>query len=369
MRDPKLTEIDTRVRRLASDAVFAAREEAGEDVYPATYGPAPPETKIFDPSTKHYPMAFRPPDPALEDPTVLAAWRQASREAMQHVLAHVARTRFRERLVLRGSTALAWWFGARAREPKDLDFVVQPSSFSIEDPEARALESAIVEAIASDPRVGEVFFFPGDTVRSAAPRRSRLPCAFIRKLFSVGSEWLRATSLVRGTEPSSHRVETDYIWTYDRVPGRRIALPWKKTGLPAGSVQIDLVFSETLFTEPRTELVTVTGGDPAPVRVATPEESLVWKILWLVTDTYPQGKDLYDAALLRERTAVDPVLIAKVFALMAPSTARAPASDGADWRERIAAQTMVDWANFVAEHPALAASSTLEELRRRLAAE
>ncbi|RSO11483.1 nucleotidyl transferase AbiEii/AbiGii toxin family protein, partial [Streptomyces sp. WAC 06725] len=52
---------------------------------------------------------------------------------------------------------------------------------------------------------------------------------------------------------------------------------------------------------------------PARVPAATPALSLAWKILWLVTDRYPEGKDLYDAVLLAESTELPFPLLRSVF--------------------------------------------------------
>lgn len=46
--------------------------------------------------------------------------------------------------------------------------------------------------------------------------------------------------------------------------------------------------------------------------VASDEESLAWKLLWLYSDIHPQGKDLYDAVLLAERTALQTSLLKTV---------------------------------------------------------
>ena len=47
-------------------------------------------------------------------------------------------------------------------------------------------------------------------------------------------------------------------------------------------------------------------GVAAPMLAAPAPLALAWKLLWLATDTYPQGKDLYDAVLLAENTTVGP---------------------------------------------------------------
>ena len=49
-----------------------------------------------------------------------------------------------------------------------------------------------------------------------------------------------------------------------------------------------------------------------PVLAASNEESLAWKLLWLFSDFYPQGKDRYDAVLLAERTALRSSLLKTV---------------------------------------------------------
>ena len=76
------------------------------------------------------------------------------------------------------------------------------------------------------------------------------------------------------------------------------------------------------------------------------EMSLAWKLLWLETDMYPQGKDLYDAALLAEQTNLSPQLLLRVL------------RSSGEWhgsRESLAPdfpmQWRVDWDNFKLEHP------------------
>src|SRR6185503_14258157 len=92
---------------------------------------------------------------------------------------------------------------------------------------------------------------------------------------------------------------SDDIWTYDRVPGRRLLLPWKADDL-SGWVQLDFVFHEHLPVAPEPAAVPAAGRPSALLLAATPELSLAWKIMWLVTDAHPQGKDLYDAVLPAE---------------------------------------------------------------------
>ncbi|CAL9443468.1 hypothetical protein SUDANB95_02282 [Actinosynnema sp. ALI-1.44] len=58
-------------------------------------------------------------------------------------------------------------------------------------------------------------------------------------------------------------VTSDWIWTYERVPGRRLVVPFDLPGLPGGSVRLDFVFNEHLPEPP----VTVAG---VPVLAASP---------------------------------------------------------------------------------------------------
>ncbi len=319
--------VHKRVRRIASGELDDpdAPERSDADFYPKTYGPGDRERAVFDPATKHYPNAFVAPEPAVASEQARARFRESNREALQHVLRCACSTGYREQLVLRGSATLASWFGARAREPKDLDFVLRPTDLSIESREARAIEDAIVRAVAARPRVGDVMLMPD-------------------------------------------RVERDYIWTYDRVPGRRISIPWKVAGVPAGVARVDLVFNEPLFTAPIDEPLSITGAPPERCLVATPEESLAWKLLWLVTDAYPQGKDLFDAALLRERVAVDEALVAKVFASALEDAPAANVEATRDWRLQLSGSKFVDWDNFVSEYPDRAEGLTIDLLRARIVA-
>jgi hypothetical protein len=62
------------------------------------------------------------------------AHRRAHRTVLDHVLALVAGSPCADGLVLRGSAALSAWVGAEAREPADLDWVVQEALAVLVDP-------------------------------------------------------------------------------------------------------------------------------------------------------------------------------------------------------------------------------------------
>ncbi|MFE1441505.1 nucleotidyl transferase AbiEii/AbiGii toxin family protein [Streptomyces sp. NPDC058739] len=222
---------------------------------------------VFDPAMKHHRNGYRATDPAFTDPERTDAWRTARRRALGLVLSAVADSEWAESLVLRGSVLMALWFGEAAREPGDLDFVVVPHTWGIDDERTARMFEGIARAAEEA---------SGDGVR------------------------VHAEGAV-----------VEDIWTYERVPGRRMVLPWSAPGLPHGHVQLDFVFNERLAEEP--EPVELPGG--AVLRAATPALSLAWKMMWLLNDAHAQGKDLYDAVLLAERHALSYELLHKVFEL------------------------------------------------------
>jgi hypothetical protein len=261
---------------------------------------------VFDPALKQYPNAYRAADPRFTDPAVGDAWYAARRRATDLVLAAVAGSAWADHLVLRGSMLLHSWFGDAAREPGDLDFVVVPRDWRIEEP-----------------RTAEMF----DGIAHAAER-------------AAGSGPVRLIA--------SDAVSED-IWTYDRVPGRRLMLPWTADGLPGGVVQLDIVFNERLPTAPERALVpSLAGGGPgATVYAVTAGLSLAWKLMWLICDCYPMGKDLYDAVLLAESCRLryedlrDVFLDAELHHALRPVTASTVAELAGT----------VEWQHFAQEYP------------------
>ncbi|WP_255954726.1 nucleotidyl transferase AbiEii/AbiGii toxin family protein [Streptomyces odontomachi] len=277
------------------------RPLAGEDLTQGT---------VFDPALKQYTSAYRAADPSFDDPARTGAWRAARRQAMDLVLAAIAGSPWAASLVLRGSVLMAAWFGEAAREPGDLDFVVVPADWGIEDDRTAALFDGI-------PQV----------VQGAAEE--------------CGS----------GLRLAAEDAVSDDIWTYDRVPGRRLVLPWSAPGLPGGQVQIDFVFNEQLPRAVTTTRVPALGGDGegALLRTVTPELSLAWKVMWLINDSYPQGKDLYDAVLLAERYPLPYARLAEVFRL----SGEWPHADRQDVRleDFDEINEYVEWEDFLTEYP------------------
>ncbi|MET8788067.1 nucleotidyl transferase AbiEii/AbiGii toxin family protein [Streptomyces sp. NPDC004589] len=261
---------------------------------------------VFDPALKQYSQAYRASDPRFTDPDVELAWQAARRAAIELVLSAISGSPWAASLVLRGSVLLRAWFGDAAREPGDLDFVVAPASWRIEEERT----DAMLEGVAR------------------AAERAALHGAGVVRI-------------------DAEEAVSDDIWTYDRVPGRRLVLPWSSDGLPGGVVQLDFVFNEHLPVDPEPVLLPSASGDPqAVLSAATAELSLAWKLMWLVSDMHPQGKDLYDAVLLAEHTQLRDELLRHVFLDAGPDGCRP-----VGLREIAGLKGCVEWEHFIAEYP------------------
>lgn len=272
---------------------------------------------VFDPSLKQFSRAFRRGDPKLS-PAEMDRWHAARRQVMRHLLVLSTSSEWGGHLVLRGSLALKAWFGSDAREPGDIDWVIRPPDLRMDEPQSQCMLKAIIQAAAADPAC------PDARIESEAITR------------------------------------TD-IWTYDRAPGHRLAFPWRCGDLPAGLVQMDFVFQQRLHTPVQEYEIQLGEGQSVTVSMASAEESLAWKLLWLHSDQHPQGKDLYDAALLAERCELPGPLLKTVL------------EEGDCWRKMSRslgfpfvpdADANVDWENFLKECPWVPGSA--EEWSARL---
>lgn len=159
---------------------------------------------VFEPALLHFANAYRAGDPRFADARSARAWLAARRTALDIVLETVAASEWADRLMVRGSILMRSWYPETAREPGDLDFVVIPETWE-----------------PADPRTEELF---AEIARAAAQRALQ-------------------TSDIRF---AAEQAKGDDIWTYDRVPGRRLMLPWQAEGTPGGWVQLDFVFGEVL---------------------------------------------------------------------------------------------------------------------------
>lgn len=257
--------------------------------------------RVFDPALAHFAHGFRPGDPTIADPADAARWVGLRRLATDFVLRRIAESRWGSDLVLRGSRLQRAWFGERAREPGDLDWIV------------------------GNPTAATNGIWATGFLRSLS-----------RVVLASGPDW--------GGEFVANAVATDSIWTYDRAEGRRIVFPWRAEGLPGGMVQVDVVFREAMAEPARVESIPVADGGCVTVRAATPAQSLAWKLLWLASDIHPQGKDLYDAVLLAEHWSLTYSTYLK-------------ALEPGDWRsppatlDELLADWSIDWDNFRLEYP------------------
>ncbi|MBG6065432.1 nucleotidyl transferase AbiEii/AbiGii toxin family protein [Micromonospora ureilytica] len=286
----------------------------GSPDYPPTYRPLPADVPVrqraaFDPALRHYPNAYRSGEPDFLVAATGERWTTARRAAMRQVLAVIAAIPESRHLMLRGSVLMPAQVGDRAREPGDLDFVVVPHMITSDSADARALLDAVKAAVRAAPDAG----LRPDRISEAA------------------------------------------IWTYERADGRRLIVPFSVPGAPDGHVQIDIVFGEQLPLPPETVML---PGVAESMLAAPAALALAWKLLWLATDSYPQGKDLYDAVLLAETTTVDLDLVRR---LMRPELAYEA--------DRFVAETVltwgVDWDNFTDEYPGI--EGTVEQWTQRLA--
>ncbi|MGV9643206.1 nucleotidyl transferase AbiEii/AbiGii toxin family protein [Streptomyces sp. NPDC003514] len=290
-REMPREELDEATRR-AKDLPLTLRTVPGEDVS---------QRLVFDPSMKQHYNAYRATDPAFADPDRTDAWRAARRRALDLVLDAIAGSEWADALVLRGSVLMSVWFGEAAREPGDLDFVVVPETWRMEEERTARMLDGIARA------AGEA---SGDGVRVSA-----------------------------------EGAVVEDIWTYERVPGRRMVLPWSAPGLPEGHVQLDFVFNERLPEPP--EPVELPGG--AVLWAATPALSLAWKMMWLINDMHAQGKDLYDAVLLAERHPLPYELLHEVFRLSGEWPY--PYQEYVGFGNVVEALGFVEWRHFVTEYP------------------
>lgn len=291
-------------RSPAHEMVFEPRPIPS--AYPRTYQPeeedagesAPP---IFEPALLQFSRAFRNGEPRFENSENARYWYEVRRRVIDHLLGIVVDSQWNEHLVLRGSLLLKPWY-EEAREPGDIDWVFRPANIAGDDPFAAEFFEHLIKSVSENPNLGIIHF-------------------------------------------ESDKIAVDNIWTYERAAGKRIVFPWRADGLPPGIVQIDIVFNEPLQNSPIQTPVKISDDNGRLLWTADKELSLAWKLLWLETDIYPQGKDLYDAVLLAERTYLPLELLERVFRAgdWRPSNEKLTAEFPLRWK--------IDWANFQLEYP------------------
>ena len=279
--------------------------------YPPTFlreiGDRPTEpAPVFDPALRQYAKAFRLGGlPADTDDAEQAQWDELQRSRSVAVLRALMGSGVGDALVLRGSWLLHVWFADAARQPHDLDFVhtgdLDPEEFT-----ARAISELVAD-----------------------------------------HECRRAGLLVEEIVGAA-------IWTYEKVQGQRLVVPWA-VGHHNGAVQVDVTFDEEI--PGALEQIEIDG---TAVRTVSKETSLVWKLMWLITDMYPQGKDLFDAVLLSRSTDIGAAAEAW---LRAAVLAEWPGFTGNLLPDELWAN---HWEPFALEYPHLAAGTSPAALRDEL---
>jgi hypothetical protein len=264
--------------------------------YPSGYPSESNRADVFDPALRQFQFAFVKGEPPQITDGQRHALKWIRKEAIDAGLEAIAESTCADRLVVRGGVTLVEWFPGRARAPKDLDLVVRPESLAAE------AADELLQALIRD-----------------------LEKSLTRHQFRLG-------------EPA-----IDAIWTYERAEGRRITIPWQ-SGAMKSELQVDLVFREPMIEAPVPTEVML-AGKPRSILFATRAESLAWKLMWLETDNYPQGKDLFDAILLAQATPISVELLRAVFA-----------AKGVAWEEiyespELVRRWMIDLAPFRAAYP------------------
>ncbi|WP_373651737.1 nucleotidyl transferase AbiEii/AbiGii toxin family protein [Schlesneria sp. DSM 10557] len=268
---------------------------------------------VFDPALRQF-TAHRAGEPAFESGLEADIWRSSRLAVLQHMLCVVRQSRWSPHLMLRGSALMVSWFGELARRPGDLDWVVLPAEWKAHGKESRRLIADLLEGIEGA---------------------------------SIGDEIL--------VPPDSHVMED--IWTYERASGIRIVVPWNHTNSKYnGSVQMDFVFQEEFPSEPLSTAVSVGDFPPVELLAVSPHQSLAWKLLWLTSDSYPMGKDLYDAVLLAEKFGASVDIIRETF--------RVAGAEPTQIEQIGVLSESIEWNEFLKEHPHV--TGTAGEWQQRL---
>lgn len=276
--------------------------------------------KCFDPALKHFAEGFRAGEPQFSSTDVETLWQANRLKVLHHILRLISESKCTDHLVLRGSVLLRTWLGEEARQPGDLDWVVTPLNWRINQQSSKQLIEGIED--------------------------------LLRGSFVEDSLHIPDTPFA-----------TDEIWTYEKAPGWRVIVPWKEDNPELnGTVQMDFVFGEVMPSDPKVTEVVIGAFSPVPLLTATIEQSLAWKLLWLATDSYAMGKDLYDAVLLAENCSITSKLLKQTFEVgeteyYSPYK-RFSADEVRSWQ--------VEWDEFIKEYPTIPGTDV--EWRERLVA-
>ncbi|MET7855758.1 hypothetical protein ABZS81_00730 [Streptomyces sp. NPDC005318] len=242
-----------------------------------------------------------PGEPAFRDPSLAPRWRAARRTVQDHLLQVITESAWGDGdgLILRGSLPLQAWVGAAAREPGDLDWIVlEPSSDQFTDPldpypyvagidVVQQWPEAADGAAAAEPWTDGECHATGGSRPVPAPEGLRWIDSDAREPSPAPQDEVAAAlkagpPLPRGIRIDPGAVTSDGVWMYREyeTPGVRVVVPWQADGVPPGELRMDFAQDERLPEAPVwTACPRVDGGPPLPVRTASPELSLAWKLL------------------------------------------------------------------------------------------
>lgn len=269
---------------------------------------------VFDPALRQFQQAHRASEPRFDSREDTARWEALRKAVLHHILCRIGESPCAPHLVLRGSSVMFTWFGQRARNPRDLDWVVIPREWQPNWQQSRTL---------------------------------------IKDLF----ELLQGSVIADGLSIAAGGFALEEIWTYEKAPGERIIVPWEyKDPRFNGTIQMDVVFGEWMAYTPEVTDVLIDDFPAICLQTVSRQQSLAWKLLWLISDSYPMGKDLYDAVILAEETPVNFREVQLTFELAGESFG--------DFSRRAIEELNVDWDVFLVDYPAIA--GTQDTWKQRL---
>jgi hypothetical protein len=117
---------------------------------------------------------------------------------------------------------------------------------------------------------------------------------------------------------------------------------------------MDVAFGEKLCSDPVLTAIPTGWDEDILIWSASKELSLAWKLRWLETDIYPQGKDLYDATLLAEQTYLPFDLLREVLESSEDWMSTLKYIPNFAWKSGFPWQiepSEIDWDNFKLEYP------------------
>ncbi|HEV2638822.1 MAG TPA: nucleotidyl transferase AbiEii/AbiGii toxin family protein [Actinocrinis sp.] len=310
-------------------------------------------------------------------------WHTAHRAVLDHVLSLVAHAPWGDGLVLRGSMSMLAWAGADARPPGDLDWIALDRLATPVDEEHPYPHVPSIEVVQQWPEAAAGaarYEFWREEEFGTAGSRPHVPpegLNWVPDLIAYEPHDLRAALIhlfedrpqaAEGVVLLADQVDEAGDWAYAGAygggAGIRLTVPWQAGEMEPSLLQMDFAGDETMPDPPVWASVPrADGGPPTPVRAASRESSLAWKLLWLYADASDgsgaQAKDLYDAVLLAEadQTRLTPHLLNKVLR----RSLREAAGEFCLGAIRVSEE---EWSRFQFAHPA--AYGTAQQWLERL---